>query len=516
VTGAFASADNLNGNRLRAVLSSTVIAAVALYAAVVLAMSSSTAISVRLLATYALKGSQVPGLSVMTNAQVAALASRYTSGTYGSVPPPVVVVNYPGSLFPISTGGFFDPTANQSIAAGLTALRTDTAGDPAPVVFGYSQGAVVASQYKRSLNNQYGAETNAPASVPTYVLIGNPDRPNGGLYQRLPGLYIPFLDLTFDGATPTQSVGAAPGQITTYDIARQYDGFADFPSNPLNLIAVANAVAGVIYIHTGYQDVDTSDAVLQDRYGDTAYYLIPTDRLPLLQPLAQLGVPDPILAALDAPLRVLVEAGYDRAISPGQPTTAALLPAVNPLQVASNVVGAIPVGLDNGLQEVGEGRPFGTTPAGPYGVGGPPVTLAATEPSRLSVSRSEAAAQAGDTSVDDNLAVKPASPNSAALSTSAPPEDSSPTSERDEASMPRDRTLTLHTQRSSGTGIPGTLPDPSAAGRYRFSARHAIASSKPATPGWAASPTAPTKSPAATSMNHIPGPRQRVDHDSAG
>jgi hypothetical protein len=34
-------------------------------------------------------------------------------------------------------------------------------------------------------------------------------------------------------------------------------------------------------------------------------------RLPLLLSLKVIGVPDPILAVLDAPLRVLIEAGYD-------------------------------------------------------------------------------------------------------------------------------------------------------------------------------------------------------------
>lgn len=83
-------------------------------------------------------------------------------------------------------------------------------------------------------------------------------------------------------------------------------------------------------------------------------------------------MPDPILAALAAPLRVLVETGYDRTASPGQPTTAHVPHPANSGTVLTNFVAAIPTGIDDGLQEAGRGLPFHTTPAGPFGVGGPP------------------------------------------------------------------------------------------------------------------------------------------------
>jgi len=75
-------------------------------------------------------------------------------------------------------------------------------------------------------------------------------------------------------------------------------------------------------------------------------------------PLKAIGVPDPILAALDAPLRVLVEAGYNRTVSPGLPTTAKLLPETNPVTLSRNFLAAIPTGIDDALQETGRGRPF--------------------------------------------------------------------------------------------------------------------------------------------------------------
>jgi len=167
---------------------------------------------------------------------------------------------------------------------------------------------------------------------------------------------------------------------------------SDFPTYPLDVLADANTIAGLLLVHINYGNIglpglpaalanhgylDMNDAILQDQYGDTDYYLIPAKRLPMLMPLAMIGVPDPVLATLDAPLRVLVEAGYDRTISPGQPTTAQLFPTINPRTPARNVAVAIPTGIDDGLQEMGLGRPFGTVAAGPYGVGGPPVALPA-------------------------------------------------------------------------------------------------------------------------------------------
>ena len=104
------------------------------------------------------------------------------------------------------------------------------------VIYGYSQGAVVANVEKRKLAEQYPAGTKAPDI--DFVLGGDPNLPNGGLLARFPGLYIPILDLSFNGPAPTDT------QFDTVEINRQYDGFADFPLYPLNVIADLNAVAG--------------------------------------------------------------------------------------------------------------------------------------------------------------------------------------------------------------------------------------------------------------------------------
>jgi hypothetical protein len=280
---------------------------------------------------------------------------------------PSEIVEYPASFWPVSKGGLGDPTWNQSVGSGVNALTAAIAdsGESDVLIVGQSQGAVVASRYK--------AGNPAPDQMTTYVLISNPSRPNGGILERFDGLRIPILDVNFSGATP--AVGG-----TTYDVGRQYDGWSDFPKYPLNLLATLNAIAGTIFLHgVKAQEAQVNFADLSDPTkvdiivdGDTTYYTIPTDRLPLLR-VFEGFVPSPILTALDAPLRVMVEWGYDRQTSPGDPTGISLLRIANPLQDAADLAKAVRVGIDDGLAEAAgdpNHRPLGTQAAGMYGVGG--------------------------------------------------------------------------------------------------------------------------------------------------
>ncbi|MHA3024622.1 PE-PPE domain-containing protein [Mycobacterium sp. BMJ-28] len=230
-------------------------------------------------------------------------------------------VDYPATIGPFSNGGFRDPSWGVSVGRGIAALGEQPhSGD---TVFGFSQGAVVATAYKR----------DHLANGVNYVLVENPARPNGGIFERFHGLYVPLLDINFSGATPVVRE-PADGSGTTVDIARQYDGWADFPKYPLNVVATANAVLGIIYLHGGTQDldedavkdIDKTDSRYYQQHGDTTYYLIPTRQLPLLMPLNGL-LPKSVLAKLDAPLRALVELGYDRS-DYSKSTPAQLLPPI--------------------------------------------------------------------------------------------------------------------------------------------------------------------------------------------
>ena len=87
------------------------------------------------------------------------------------------------------------------------------------VIYGYSQGAMVANLEKRELAEQYPGE----APDIDFVLSGDPNLPNGGFAARFPGLYVPILDVSFNGPAPTGT------QFDTVEINRQYEGVSDFP-----------------------------------------------------------------------------------------------------------------------------------------------------------------------------------------------------------------------------------------------------------------------------------------------
>jgi len=238
------------------------------------------------------------------------------------------------------------------------------------LVFGYSQSSVIASMTKQDLIDDY--QPGDPAV--SFMLIANPMRPNGGVLMRGKGWpTIPILGISFSGASPTDSALLPDGSYAypTVDVARQYDGLGgDFPVRPLNLIALLNALLGYGLLHGETVDVPFDQARYQGREGDTSYYLIETDIVPLLQPLESF-IPKPILKALDAPLRVIIEDAYDREISPGTPTSFSWWPVNDPFGLAVKLIKSIPVAVDNFFEGFGFRRVLGTEAPGTFGIGGP-------------------------------------------------------------------------------------------------------------------------------------------------
>lgn len=314
-------------------------------------------------------------------------ASRPGSGIPGGPYNAVAVIT--PAQFNSGEPGDDSLTFDDSVAAGAGKLATcvdsgaqcdineDLGSDrPAPgdnlVVFGYSQSAAIATLEKTRLAALYPYGEGPDVS---FILTANGNRPNGGFLARGPkGVTIPLGTpgggVTFNGSTPTDT------QYSTIDVAIQYDGWADQPINPANLLAVANANAGQRLLHPHYADysLGSPGIIDQGQYGDTRYLMIPTDTLPLLYELSQTPVVGSFLAdVLDAPLRVLVESGYDRTSSPGEPKPWTLVPAKDPMKTAADFLVAIPTGWDNAIEDVNGTRPFGTLRPGPFGVGGPDV-----------------------------------------------------------------------------------------------------------------------------------------------
>ncbi|MCV6979885.1 PE-PPE domain-containing protein [Mycolicibacterium pulveris] len=311
---------------------------------------------------------------------------------------------------------------SESISQGLASLHScissnvcdyntemeSTAPSPSDtfVVFGYSQSAAIAMLEKARLAAEYGEGEGPDVS---FVVIGAP-RPNGGLGARDTTGLMTFL---LFGRWPDADLINMPiptdTQHFTANAVIQYDGFSDFPLNPLNLLATVNAYMGVLLFHTTYGDhsLDDPGVIDQGQYGDTRFYLFPSEILPVLKPIQSIPVIGPALAdSWDPVLRVMIESAYNRGISPGVPTPFDVLYFENPIKLATNLLLAVPIGMDNGIESLFGVRPLGTLRPGPYGVGGSDGGLKIPEP---------AAITAGAESVDP-----PVGPTSAELPSDSP------------------------------------------------------------------------------------------------
>ena len=173
-----------------------------------------------------------------------------------------------------------------------------------------------------------------------FVFVSNPGRPNGGILERFVGAHVPILDVTFTGATVTNSHIAHP--LTTVDAVHQYDRSPTSPPTR-STCSPGRLAAGFRLRHPEGHSGHPSAR----QYQDSTYYLIATDTLPLLRPLTIVPFLGSLLATtMDPPLRVLVETGYNRTINPGAPTTAKYL--YFPTRSRRLQLAAIPNGWDNG------------------------------------------------------------------------------------------------------------------------------------------------------------------------
>ena len=207
-----------------------------------------------------------------------------------------------------ATGGNYTPVlvptpesfASTSVPTGLADLQAamgQQAADQPYLVEGYSQSAVIAIDEELQLIQSGQAPPDA-----TFLLLGSLNRPDGGIFERFPGLIIPgTAGFDFNGAEPTDA------GIPTIDIANQYDFFADFPQYPINGLADLNALFGIIYAHAAYgngplpEEVPSvwppsepltgpyaseyvlgSTEIVKQVDGDTTFYFVPTTELPLL------------------------------------------------------------------------------------------------------------------------------------------------------------------------------------------------------------------------------------------
>ncbi len=81
-------------------------------------------------------------------------------------------------------------------------------------------------------------------------------------------------------------MAAARHRVSGTEVIRQYDGWADWPDDTRNLLAVANAFAGMFSIHTNYRNVDLNDPNnvrftpdVAGQPGNVTYVWVPTKTL---------------------------------------------------------------------------------------------------------------------------------------------------------------------------------------------------------------------------------------------
>jgi len=191
-----------------------------------------------------------------------------------------------------------------------TAIRSGVA--PAAVV-GLSQGTLALDKEQIRLAND---PTAPPPDALSFTLIGDPTGQHAfgasflsGIFP--PGSYIPLIDYTMP--TPVDS------QYDTNKIVAAYDGLADFPDRPDNLVSVANATLASAIVHTpaaftGPGDVPPQNirVTVNSRGATTTTYLVPVNHLPLTLPLRYLGFSDAFVDQLDRVLQPMVDAGYSR------------------------------------------------------------------------------------------------------------------------------------------------------------------------------------------------------------
>jgi len=236
------------------------------------------------------------------------LASAVGQQWYPGTTP--TVVKYPATAGLLS--GLFQPTADKSLAIGRQVLNTDIinaiAADPngKVVVAGESLGSMVIDREQAYL---VAHPENAPSPDQlSFLEFANPERGIADTYLPA-GVHVPFLGYTVHN----------PPANSPYDttiVYHQYEGFSDPPDRPWNLLADANAMAGINHYHLYTEFVSPNNVVevgtpvTNSAGGTTTTYMIPASYLPLLTPLAKIGMPAPMFNALNNWLTPMVNAGY--------------------------------------------------------------------------------------------------------------------------------------------------------------------------------------------------------------
>lgn len=198
--------------------------------------------------------------------------------------------------------------ATQATNSLKAAIRHGT--EPAAAV-GLSQGSLALDQAQAQLANDPAAP---PPDKLQFTTFGDPSGTNAfgnSLLRSIfrPGDYIPFIDYTM----PQQ----IDSQYDSNRIFAAYDGLADFPDRPDNLLALINCAFGGVIGHSPAAFVKPDQIPAQNirtavnsRGATTTTYMIPLNHLPMTLPLRYLGWSDETVDLIDAVLQPQIDAAY--------------------------------------------------------------------------------------------------------------------------------------------------------------------------------------------------------------
>jgi hypothetical protein len=205
----------------------------------------------------------------------------------------------------------YDSGLTQGVADLNQAITQQLADGNNVVVFGYSMSPSVATQEMINLDALPVGQQPNPADL-SFVLAEDLNNPDGGLFERFPGI---------GGVTLPATPADTPYTTDIYTI--EYSGASDFPQYPTNMLADLNAADGYLDLHpyllpgwpAYFTPSELAGAVQQPTSGAnvaTDYFMIPTQDLPLLDGLRLgPGAASAYADLIQPDVRVLVDLGYN-------------------------------------------------------------------------------------------------------------------------------------------------------------------------------------------------------------
>lgn len=209
--------------------------------------------------------------------------------------------------------GIDGPSVGESVDEGEGTLDAAIRRGGPGTAIGLSEGSLVLNATQARLANDPTAP--APDKL-SFATFGDPIARHAFGQSFLTAMFpvgsvVPALDYKIP--PPFES------QYDTKMFISAYDSIADFPDRPDNLFALANTLMGLATGHTAVAFTNPSmvppqniRTTVNSRGATTTTYLIPEKHLPLVMPLAYLGIDEGTLNQLDGILLPRVNAGYFR------------------------------------------------------------------------------------------------------------------------------------------------------------------------------------------------------------